>query len=302
MKHPFTTMFAGAALLMSPASATTTSYNSGSLGAVANGTNSNGVTLNLPGVLAAPGDLTVGYSSSNTVVPYNPTINPSAGSPFTIEFWAKPSSSDGDDAVISNRTAGGTRAGWVFYQRAPTTGWDFRMYNGNGSTAGHDLTGGTATIGSWSHVVGVWDGSVATLYVNGVNTLAADGGAGGYVPNAAGKDLSIGSNIENDSPYNGMVDETAFYSGTLSPTQIMDHYNAASSTTPRILSIDGARRRRGPAPQQCARASQRRSAVAEPCRLVAPQAEIEQVPFRLHFNLPGICFSGPALGLRRALL
>lgn len=234
MKNPFATTFAGAALLMSSASAATTSYNSGSLGAVANGTNSNGVTLNLPGVLAAPGDLAVGYSAANTVVPYNATLNPSAASPFTIEFWANPSGSDNDDAVVSNRTAGSTRAGWVFYQRAAATGWDFRMYNGLGSAAGHDLTGGTATIGAWSHVVGVWDGSTATLFVNGVNTSAVDGGAGGYAANAAGKALSIGSNIEGvtDSGYNGMVDETAFYSVALTPAQIASHYGAAASTTP----------------------------------------------------------------------
>ena len=41
------------------------------------------------------------------------------------------------------------------------------MYDGVGSNVGWDLTGGPYTMNTWSHVVAVWTGSAARLYVNG---------------------------------------------------------------------------------------------------------------------------------------
>ena len=234
MKHQFITTLTGVALLAASASAATTSYNAGSLGAAANGTNTDGVTLGLPGALAAPGDLAVGYSGVNyTLVPYLPTLNPASAAPFTIEFWANPSASDNDDAPVSNRISSGNRSGWVFFQRAPAVGWNFRMYDGNSSALGWDLTGGTATLNAWSHVVAVWSGSAATLYVNGA--LADDSNAvglsGGYAASTTAI-FSTGAVSNAGSPITGLVDETAFYSTALSPAQIAAHYSAASSPVP----------------------------------------------------------------------
>jgi len=234
MKHQFITTLTGVALLAASASAATTSYNAGSLGAAANGTNTDAVTLGLPGVLAAPGDLAVGYSGgSYTSVPYLPTLNPASATPFPIEFWANPSASDNDDATVANRVSSGNRSGWVFFQRAAAVGWNFRMYDGAGSNYGWDLTGGTATLNAWSHVVAVWSGSAATLYVNG--TLADDSntvGLSGLYAASTTAIFSTGALSTALSPSTGLVDETAFYSTALSPAQIAAHYSAASSPVP----------------------------------------------------------------------
>lgn len=239
MKRQIAITLAGALLLATPALAATTSYNSGSLGAAANGINSDGVLLNQPGALAAPGDFSTGYTNTNgvnTQVPYNPTLNPAADQPFSIEFWANPSSFDNDTAVVSNRTAGGVRAGWVFYQR--DNGWNWRMYNGIDSNNGQELLGGAAPVGSWSHVVGVWDGSVARLYVNGLDTGAVAGGSGVYAANGPGINLSIGTNPVGDSPYDGLVDETAFYDTALGADRVLAHFLAAANPNPGIYQAE----------------------------------------------------------------
>jgi hypothetical protein len=242
--------FAVSLLAFAPlASATTVSTNTGSLGAAANGTNADAVTFTL-GAVAAGGDLAAVYANAagvNTIVPFLSSLNPASTSPFTIEFWAKPSASDNDDAQVSNRLASVTdRSGWVFFQRAAATGWNFRMYNGVGGNLAVDITGGTATLNAWSHVVVTWSGTAAVLYVNGVAPVVSSGTVSGtYNPNtAAGTNFIVGSS-DTGSPTAGAVDEVAFYAVALSAAQILNHFNTAASATPgayqSLVRTDGAR-------------------------------------------------------------
>ena len=166
-----------------------------------------------------------------TVVPFNAALNPSSASPFTIEFWGRPTASDNDDAPVSNRISAGNRSGWTFFMRDAGTGWNFRMYNGNGSGLGWDLTGGTATLNAWSHVVATWNGSAALLYVNGVLADNTNDPAATGVYNASSAANLIIAQTDSGSPYAGSVDETAFYASALTPLQVLNHFNAASSGT-----------------------------------------------------------------------
>lgn len=247
MKHRLAANFASIFLLASLAPAATVSTNFGSLGTAADGSNSNGATLNLPGVLAAPGDLAIGYSSgNNTTVPYLPALNPAASGAFTVEFWAKPSTTDNDDVMISNRIATGNRSGWVIYQRAAATGWNFRMYSGTSGNSGWEVIGGAAPLNTWSHVVAVWSGSAASLYVNGAlaDDINGTGLNGVYNPNTADAIFSVGALFDGLSPSNAVLDETAFYGTALTATQIAGHFSAASSTVPgfyqSLVQADGA--------------------------------------------------------------
>ncbi len=230
------------------AQAATTALNTGSLGTVANGTNADGVVVAAPGAVVAAGttDRSANYSGGstatpvNTVIPFTTGLNPGSATAFSIEFWARPTSSDNDDAVISNRVGTGNRSGWIFFQRDAASGWNFRMYNGDNSSLGWDLTGGTATLNAWSHVVVTWSGSgpgaMALLYVNGV--LADNTNAGGlngvYNPNTSviSPSLSIGANADGGSPYNGAVDEVAFYGSALTALQISEHYQIGLTNIP----------------------------------------------------------------------
>ena len=211
-------------------------YNVGTLGNSLNASNTPGLVIDQPGVVAAPiaadNDHSSYYKSGErTTIPFTPALNPATASPFTIEFWAKPELSDNDDCPIFNRVSASPRSGWAFFQRDAATGWNWRLYNGDGSTVGWDLTGGTATLNEWSHVVGVWDGTTAKLYVNGVDTAAANTGAGGYAASTAAI-FSVGSYDTGATAITGFLDEIAFYPTALSAAKILDHYNAAASLVP----------------------------------------------------------------------
>lgn len=210
----------------------TTSYNTGSLGTVADGASTTGVVVDQPGAIAAFADFSSSYSlGDRTEIPFQAVLNPAAASPFTIEFWAKPTAYDGDDGVIGNRLASGNRTGWVFFQRPEAAGWNFRMYDGVSGNLGWDLTGGTSTLNAWSHVVVVWNGSSAALYVNGGATGATNPGdkSGNYNVNLT-ESFRLGALIGGASPYVGFIDDVALYPTALNATQIANHYATAPST------------------------------------------------------------------------
>ena len=224
--------FASLAALIQMASADpSTSYNTGSLGIAGDGANSTGVILDQPGAVVTAVDYSSSYAAGErTNIPLRSELNPPAASPFTIEFWARPTAADGDDAVVANRFATGDRSGWVFFQRDAATGWNFRMYNGTGGNVGWDLTGGTATLNAWSHVVAVWSGSGAALYVNGAPTGAPNTGLGGYNVNVT-QNFYLGAQFDGGSPITGSVDEVAFYPTALTADQILAHYKTATGAS-----------------------------------------------------------------------
>jgi hypothetical protein len=227
-------LWAGACYLPVAAHADTISPNRGSLGAAGDGTNTANVLLEQPGPLAAPGDYANTYSNGErTTVPFQAALNPSAASPFSVEFWARPTVSDGDDSPLANRIATGNRSGWVFFQRSADLGWNFRMYNGNGSALGWDLPGGTSTLNAWSHVVATWNGSSALLYVNGAAADSSnDPAANGVYNPSTSAIFSVGALFDGFSASTASIDEVAYYRSALTAAQIANHFSTAASTTP----------------------------------------------------------------------
>ena len=224
--------------------------NSGSLGTAGNGIHGPGVVHRVVGALVGGANAAAGYNdvegAKHTYVPYNPSLNPPSDQPFTVEFWAKPSVEVTDapgPCPLFNRVSSGNRSGWVFFQRSPATGWNCKFYNGSGSSVGIDLTGGSNARDTWSHVVVVWTGSDASMYVNG--TLVAGPTAGVYNASTSAI-LSIGSYDDGvQNAFNGSVDEVALYHSALSPAQILLHYQNATNavrSTPyeALVATDGA--------------------------------------------------------------
>ena len=118
--------------------------NSGSLGAAGNATNLNVSAVS--GALVGDGN-SGGYfngSGARAIIPFNPALNPPASGSFTVEAWVNTSVevTDGPGpSPLMNRYSysGVNRQGWVFFQRSPTTGWNFRTYIGQGSTTGINI-------------------------------------------------------------------------------------------------------------------------------------------------------------------
>jgi len=245
MNHPAQTAAAaaliGAFVAATSAFSATTSLNTGSLGAAANGTNTDGVTLGLAGPLATPLDTAAGYGGGapatpvNTTVPFNAALNPSSGAPFSIEFWVNPARDVNDGwAPVFNRISDNPRSGWTFFQRGTGAGgWNFALYSGVGTSVGAQITGGGAAfaVGEWTHVVGIWDGTTPSLFINGVDSGSTASGSGYAASTTA--TFSVGSYANGDNSFEGgLVDETAFYDRVLTSTEIAEHFAAAASTTP----------------------------------------------------------------------
>ncbi|MEK7676551.1 MAG: LamG-like jellyroll fold domain-containing protein, partial [Verrucomicrobiota bacterium] len=120
------------------------------------------------------------------------------------------------------------RSGWLIYQS--DTGWNFRMYNQNGTATSVNITGGPAPVaGTWHHVVAVYDGTTALVYVNGVQ--AVSGTPTGYVPSAGGP-LFIGGRSDSSFWWNGSADELAIYGKALTASEIDAHYKNGISASP----------------------------------------------------------------------
>lgn len=207
--------------------------NSGALGSAATGFSLSGVTQGLAGIIGTSfgfsnASLNVSLFGSHVDVPYLPALNPSSA--FTVEFWVNPNQLTTDlfsplCSVDFTQNSGNSRLGWVFYQN--TNNWQFRM----GGTSGYVATcaGGSVQSNAWTHIVGVYDGANATLYVNGVNVNSLS--AAGFSPNTT-QPLRFGATTVPNRTYDGRVDEVAFYNSALSAATITSHYNTGRSSPP----------------------------------------------------------------------
>ncbi len=229
--------------------------NIGNLGTAGNGQYLYDATRGEPGAIVGSSDpsvrffnpnLDVAYAGSKVEVPYNAALNPNG--PFTVEFWAKanrqvvdvfcPIASLDSDTSIAPTTNANTRAGWLFYQNGSTNNttnvWQFRIGNASDYLDGDAIKGGIVTTGAWQHIVGVFNGSAASLYVNGVQVASKP--IKGYQANGA-RPFRIGSTCFNGSlgtfagnrGFDGWLDEVAFYDTALNASDIAAHYSTAKT-------------------------------------------------------------------------
>jgi len=158
-------------------------------------------------------------------VPYLPALNPNG--PFTVEFWARPTQLGAACPLTSVDTNG---SGWVFYQNNT---WEFQVGGLKGYAA--NLAGGSVQAFAWHHIVGVYDGTNITLYVNG-QPVAGPTAASGFRPNASAPlgiggvgDWPMGTGAPSSQAFDGWLDEVAIYTNALSANIIAAHYAAATT-------------------------------------------------------------------------
>jgi uncharacterized repeat protein (TIGR01451 family) len=87
------------------------------------------------------------------------------------------------------------------------------------------VDGPTLAIGTWSHLVGTFDGTTLRLYVNGA--LAASAAAQGPLASGSGPSY-VGRLGQNLYPFQGSIDEVAVFSGALSSDRVRAHYIGGS--------------------------------------------------------------------------
>lgn len=138
-----------------------------------------------------------------------------SSSEVTVAAWVKVDTHGNYNRLVNNSWVGN---GWLLFSSA--TQWMFGVGQSN-SQATDAIFHNSST--DWTHLVGTYDGSNVTLYVNGISSGS---------PNSthSGATLTTGSNIEiGDSALNqGEIDIgiTQLYNRALSPSEVYQLYRA----------------------------------------------------------------------------
>ncbi len=202
--------------------------NIGTAGAAANGYYGNGVAHPWTGALVAdPNDGGASFNNNWVSIPNLPALNPNG--PFTVECWANKGTGSGYPlGVMSSMSTTVNREGWLIYDNGSS--WTLRL----GSSAGYvsQPTGGSANVGEWYHLAGVYDGTNGILYVNGI-AVDTQPLSSPYEPNPDWPtQIGAANNPAFGRNFVGTVDEAAIYTNALSAAEILAHYQNGTNASP----------------------------------------------------------------------
>lgn len=199
------------------------------------------VSMGQPGALANDSDTAAGFAGGSKVdVGYNPDLNPTN---FTIECWAKVTGGAGNHrAAVSARSTNpdvGGPEGFIIYAEPGNT-WQF--WAGTSNNYGWDVVSGPSVHqNAYDYLVGTYDGTNLSLYVNSVLVGQHQPPAGSVRPNSMNP-FRIGAGENEDFGnfwFDGSVDEVAIYAKALTQNQILAHYVAGfPMTTPPTVTLN----------------------------------------------------------------
>jgi hypothetical protein len=188
-----------------------------------NGTPQNGATF-------ASGLVDQAFSFDGTAaevdVPHN--TNQNTGSQMTIDAWVNPSSSALGRPILNKRhgtSAEDQLGGYTFETNGSDNSLDFAIWIGG--TIHQALTpANVLTNGTWQHVAATYDGTIMTVFVNGV--VQASTPASGAI-DATTDPLVIGRNlIIPEFDWDGLIDEVELFNRALSQPEIQAIVDARS--------------------------------------------------------------------------
>jgi hypothetical protein len=171
-------------------------------------------------------DHTPGASSLDGSTGYLHTAGPALNTTlsYTVSAWVKLNAT----AVTQTAVSQGTVNHQAFYlgYYTTTSSWYFMTTTSDTTTTSYPTAhGGTATVGTWTHLTAVYDADsdIMSLYVNGVlASTAAQNSTPVYDPNAP---LTIGGNLSvgSTSPYNqfdGSISDVRTFASALTADEV----------------------------------------------------------------------------------
>jgi hypothetical protein len=223
----------------------TTDTNLGTLGATADGVDFY-VAHGLPGAIAGDSsDFAIGLPAAPDAdggifrVPFQTALNPSG--PFSIELWTKPAQTVSSAVLASSifhPSPVGQRGGWYLYQgdtSGGANGFYFGCYNTSGdSTVTQASLNSAIDTNAWYFLTGVFDGTNANLYVNGVSVANSALPAGQSFRANPSAPMTFGARSDYVAWFYGDLDQPAFYTNGLSPAQVLTHFQAGTNASPPI--------------------------------------------------------------------
>lgn len=194
-----------------------------------NGALVNGPTFTSAGKLA--GALTLNGSNQYVSVPDVASLE-LAGS-WTVSAWVNLPSLPTSGNYFGLVTKGQTLNNSTNYGLYVGNGWHCTgvawvlNFNDNADTGSyHACSTSSISTGVWYHIVGVWDGTTESLYVNG--TLAGTNVPGVLPASGSGVNLTIGVDDYGAGYANATIDDVRIYNRALSVDEIYGLYRTSS--------------------------------------------------------------------------
>ena len=187
------------------------------------------VTLPTTGLLVNNADTAAGFDgTSNSYVDTNVTTL--SASAFSVEAWVKADviGTAGRRIVVKDEV--GVTGAWLLWFNQGALRFQVRNSTNSAWVIAEAPT--TPSVGSTFHVVGVFDGSDAILYLDGVEVART--ALGTSTTNTNGLPITIGADSDPLNPrdhiFDGSIDEVALYELALTGAQVQAHFDAASAT------------------------------------------------------------------------
>lgn len=146
---------------------------------------------------------------------------------FTVSYWVKINenktsyTSQVDKGTHGSFSTPGVHSGWAFLSPAASDGcgilWEIYREVGWSSLVEYDMN-----CGEWNHIVGTFNGTQATLYINGLEDSTTTITTFSEWGNLS---IGIGSNEKGDAGYfNGSIDDLIIFNRSLSDSEVWDLY------------------------------------------------------------------------------
>ena len=144
-------------------------------------------------------------------------------SAFSISFWVKLSSSAPSPSYFYQSGSDTFYNTISFYQ---STSMDFVL--GTGSNYAGTRYSSNIKDDTWHHLVGVYNGSTLTIYLDG--SVPTQSNIGTAVPSStvstAGSNPHIGSKTDNSASMPGKMDDFSIFNAALTATEVTNIYNS----------------------------------------------------------------------------
>ncbi len=195
-----------------------------------NGTYVGNVMLGAQGAIANDPDTSVTFDGATAWMSAGDVFSFADAGACSFEVWAQPVLDMGYHDVLSRTDGqGSSTAGYLMYvEPEPAPMMDFALYSsgtGNIAESNIDIAGGTFT-----HMVGVYDGSMVTIYSNGV--LQDQKPTSFAVPTTSNPFIVGAQSGGLTAWFHGQLDEVAVYGTALSQARIQAHYNVGVGLAP----------------------------------------------------------------------
>ncbi|WP_299781479.1 PKD-like domain-containing protein [uncultured Formosa sp.] len=175
------------------------------------GESSTTVAVNIPACSGNDFD----FNGTNTSVNFGNAYN--LNGPFSIEIWAKPNSTSGQQTIFSKRSATNS-----------SSGYDLTLSNGNtvkfNWNNGNSISASGLSTSRWYHIAITYNGSAYKLYIDGV-LKASQNGDGPQSNTSLALLGAVQSSLLPTNYFNGWLDELRIWNTALTAEQIQEMMN-----------------------------------------------------------------------------